>query len=38
MENRNYVALTDAEKGKLNHGFVIPIGHFVRWYMCVWHF
>lgn len=21
--------------GKLNRGFVIPTGHFVRWYLCM---
>ena len=32
------LGIAERKPGKLNRGFVVPTGHFVRWYMCVWHF
>lgn len=37
LEN-GFLGIAERKPGKLNRGFVIPTGHFVRWYMCVWHF
>jgi hypothetical protein len=33
-----FLGISERKPGKLNRGFVIPTGHFVRWYMCAWHF
>lgn len=32
------LGIAERKAGKLNRGFVIPTGHFVRWYTCAWHF
>lgn len=38
LEEQGLLGIAERKPGKLNRGFVIPIGHFVRWYMCSWHF
>lgn len=37
LEN-GFLGISERKPGKCNRGFVVPTGHFVRWYMCAWHF
>lgn len=36
--SQGLLGIAERKGGKLNRGFVVPTGHFVRWYMCAWHF
>lgn len=38
IELKGLLGFCEKKPGKLNRGFVIPTAHFMRWYMCVWHF
>lgn len=38
LESKGLLGISERKPGKLNRGFVVPTAHFVRWYMCVWHF
>lgn len=38
LESKGLLGISERKPGKLNRGFVIPTAHFIRWYMCVWHF
>ena len=31
-----FLGIAQKRPGKLNAGFVIPTGHFVRWWICKW--
>ena len=38
LQEQGLLGIAERKPGKLNRGFVVPTGHFVRWYMCAWHF
>ena len=38
LQEQGLLGIADRKPGKLNRGFVVPTGYFVRWYMCAWHF
>lgn len=31
-----FLGIAQKRPGKINAGFVIPTGHFVRWWICKW--
>ena len=35
LEQSGLLGIGYRQPGKLNRGFVIPTGHFVRWYLCM---
>ena len=38
LESKGLLGISERKPGKVNRGFVVPTAHFVRWYMCEWHF
>ena len=38
LVSQGLLGIAERKSGKLNRGFVVPTGQFVRWYMCAWHF
>lgn len=36
LKQQGLLGIAQQRPGKLNAGFVIPTGHFVRWYCCKW--
>lgn len=38
LHEQGLLGIAERKPGRLNRGFVVPTGHFVRWYMCAWHF
>ena len=35
LEQSGLLGIGYRQPGKLNRGFVVPTGHFVRWYLCM---
>lgn len=36
LTQHGFLGIAQKQPGKLNAGFVVPTGHFVRWYVCKW--
>lgn len=36
LKQQGLLGIAQKQPGKVNAGFVIPTGHFVRWYVCKW--
>ena len=36
LKQQGFLGIAQKQPGKVNTGFVVPTGHFVRWYVCKW--
>ena len=36
LTQQGLLGIAEKKPGKVNFGFVVPTGHFVRWYVCKW--
>lgn len=36
LKQQGFLGIAQKQPGKVNAGFVVPTGHFVRWYVCKW--